>query len=1223
MYKVPDHFTQLQNSLKIELEERGVNKHYAGLITKIELGFELLNLLGLEEEPVGVLWVILSDTPIRHPYIQSFTANQKRAIANSRILLPGYAGRFGWETALRDYIRHVPIEMRRYDFDIERLDKQIIQACHTEKDFPNRTEVYQQCLTQILPFRHRNISYVKPGETYDFNAQAEGPPPAEVKIELNESIVALKDTPISWFSEEPRERKPIVITWQQLEEVARFIDDQMGGNEWISRLEQVIYRPASDLQTTQRPESVTFDGFTHLAGMVASGKSTLANLIAAHLVYDHLYLSASTKRRITLIVGDTASSIHLADQFNQWFDLNPETDAPVAVPLLGRTTRDKHLRQLHESQEYKKAVQAKRAHWGERFLNTACPLQGLIPLEKLNKPMIPGTEPCGNLKKSPEGPKKVPRRRSSHLCPLFAICPSQQLYRDMAEAQIWITTSGAMGAATLPAQLESRSIRLGDLIYEQSDIVVFDEIDTVVEWFDRLYAQETKLTGDGDGILDQLDPELSNYLSRNRTAPSDIRRWIEAQRNFHTPVGHILALLQQHNELRQSVERGYFTSRSLFYRFTRRLLGLKEYEDERDDHKRRKNEQWVNSIMPVFDKLMATSDPLFNSLPQTFRADRKITIRTLNQRWKKVEDLSRNDPKRGKVRQEYQEAVDHVAYHLIYLMHQTMNTGDSTQNQDISRRYESWILQFVPDIKEKLNKLRQQLEANNKVRDSYYLHDNEIDTLETLTLRLEFAVNAALLDRHTRIVFYEWDNRPTEVIDYESPYRRVPTTLLNVLPLPPTGRLFGIYHTSDQQNSDVLSTFGYTNIGRAYVTEFHKLRTYLDGRPGPNVLAMSGTSFLPDSTRWHLDIPPKGVLKSGDLCIKAIEDENCWFKFMPVLDKTGEPIRVSGKPDKREAICKMAAALVGKHGDRGGRLGDELRHLEQLAQEDSEKWADRSRLLLLVNSYAQCKWVAEEMKSWWVEMASQIHYLERSTTDGEKETEDSTQFNTSLGRVDIELFAQRDGKILIAPLQAISRGFNILNKERKAAFGAVYFLTRPMPHPHDIPAIAQEINRRTQDWFEDEDFIVWREGDSIYDRGLELRRRAEDYWRRVELRTFYRQLHDEKDDPGSNEGSIKLHANPRRDLAATTAGKIIQAVGRLLRGNVPFHAYFIDAAWAPQQARRLKGEDIPLDTPKTSLLAALIAVMADYVSDPIGKELYEPLLEKLNLTENFDWQPID
>ena len=92
---------------------------------------------------------------------------------------------------------------------------------------------------------------------------------------------------------------------------------------------------------------------------------------------------------------------------------------------------------------------------------------------------------------------------------------------------------------------------------------------------------------------------------------------------------------------------------------------------------------------------------------------------------------------------------------------------------------------------------------------------------------------------------------------------------------------------------------------------------HLDGQPGPNVLAMSGTSFLPDSTRWHLGIPPKGVLKPSAKSVQAIKDKNCWFKFMPIYDKDGEPIRVSGRPDKREAVCKMAAALVGSYRDRG------------------------------------------------------------------------------------------------------------------------------------------------------------------------------------------------------------------------------------------------------------------------------------------------------------------
>lgn len=209
-----------------------------------------------------------------------------------------------------------------------------------------------------------------------------------------------------------------------------------------------------------------------------------------------------------------------------------------------------------------------------------------------------------------------------------------------------------------------------------------------------------------------------------------------------------------------------------------------------------------------------------------------------------------------------------------------------------------------------------------------------------------------------------------------------------------------------------------------------------------------------------------------------------------------------------------------------------------------------------------------------------------------------------LYRADIEQFARTNGKILIAPLQAIGRGFNILNNEvtgKKAAFGTIYFLTRPMPHPFDTQAIAQELNRRTLDWFKDENFTAWQE-DGLYRKGIALRREASRYWRTVENRRYYGQL----------------SRNERRDLAATTAGLIIQACGRLLRGGVPFRAYFVDAAWGPNNAR----ETGQPDTPKTSLLAAMIGILLEYScpEDIIGLELYEPLTNALVDIENFDWK---
>ena len=95
-----------------------------------------------------------------------------------------------------------------------------------------------------------------------------------------------------------------------------------------------------------------------------------------------------------------------------------------------------------------------------------------------------------------------------------------------------------------------------------------------------------------------------------------------------------------------------------------------------------------------------------------------------------------------------------------------------------------------------------------------------------------------------------------------------------------------------------------------------------------------------------------------------------------------------------------------------------------------------------------------------------------------------------------------------------------------------------------------------------EDFIAWQQGDGIAKSAEILRKTANNYWRSVEQRSYYRTLRDNPD----------LVAFPRYDLAATTLGRIIQAVGRLIRGGVPFHGYFVDSAWADNSARKLAAE---------------------------------------------------
>jgi len=193
-------------------------------------------------------------------------------------------------------------------------------------------------------------------------------------------------------------------------------------------------------------------------------------------------------------------------------------------------------------------------------------------------------------------------------------------------------------------------------------------------------------------------------------------------------------------------------------------------------------------------------------------------------------------------------------------------------------------------------------------------------------------------------------------------------------------------------------------------------------------------------------------------------------------------------------------------------------------------------------------------------------------------------------------------------MQSIGRGFNILNNlpEPTAAFGAVFFLTRPMNRPNDMEATAQELNRFALEWAADPNFSAWA-GDTLYRRALLARDSAMELRRLIEQRKGYSRLLDNAD----------LRLYPRRDLAASTAGYIVQAVGRLLRGGVPFRAYFVDAAWSPDLAKT--GDNNRVEDEKTSLLTAVINVLMEYAGmDAIGEHLYAGLSEALITTENRD-----
>ena len=1133
------------------------------LLLKVELGLRFFEVLDLGNEPVQSIWQWLTNLSIPDPRRQNFTPAQQQALANAPVLLR--FGRFDWIDALKAY-QAFPAKWRMYI--IPDLMASVMREPNGPDVVTDRVQKYDEFLFRsIMPYRRRYMPEISAGNVYFRTTRRR---PRTIVGELNETLIqAAMNRSIPQFSEQIQPKPPIKLTFAELLQIAQVLDQREAARKieplgnWESLLKDTIrYRAIQTNGSIGTPNSdpLEIDGVLHLAGMVGSGKSTLMKLIAAFGAHFGGW-------RTTIVVGETLAAIQLANYFNQVL-ADPTTRVPVAVPLLGRTNRHTHLLKLYSSEGLSPS------DYGPRWLDTRCLLQGTVSANDLQEgPLQAGDEPCERLY---ENERDLYERRNQHACPLFSVCPAQQQYRDMPGSLIWITTSGAMARSRLPIQMESRNMRLGETVYHESRLVAFDEIDAVQQWFDNVYATELLLLDPSGGALDRIDRVTAEGIEKGYSISSYTQRWITSERRTREVALHVCALLQKYPFLANWVGQRYFTAHRLFSSLSQRLVGIDPKATPTATQDRVQQD-----LMEIFGRFH--DDPL---MPPLAGPIAQIASQT-------------NTP---------QDKLHAIADTIL------ARTGSIVDGRTIALCL-SWIQDCVPDIQNVLTALQQQRVAweqalPKKKKQFQPFIPEQPDDQEWLAFRLELAVAVSALERLVRITFDEWYSAPlfiTSRIPGDQRLQRVPQDLIGVIPTTATGSLFGFLYIEEKQPDAApgerlparhrrLTAFQYNNVGRWYVLHFHDLLTKL-GYPGPQVLAMSGTSWLSDAASWHVSIEPKAVLEPSGRSQVAIGSSE--FRFLPQYDQKGQPIFVSGSPNLELNVSELAAQLAGTPSPQASPLQMDRRWLENQGQTKQE-WEDRQRQLLFVNSYDQVQSVVKTLLEVLKGREQEIYGVVRSKDERQEDQWLPARklLGQQLSRGDVERFTKvTQGRILVAPLQAIGRGYNILNDANVAAFGSVYFLIRPMPQPYDMLARAHWMNRRTLDWCEDRT-KAWWQVPSYFQKGETLRKKSHEQW-------------DSYEGSSSNplRGFRYLPQNRKDDLAASMAGIIIQACGRLLRGGVPFRAFFVDAAWAPNSATPGSQE---ADTAAESLLVAMISVLDRYCQqDPIASLLYAPLVTAL------------
>jgi len=155
---------------------------------------------------------------------------------------------------------------------------------------------------------------------------------------------------------------------------------------------------------------------------------------------------------------------------------------------------------------------------------------------------------------------------------------------------------------------------------------------------------------------------------------------------------------------------------------------------------------------------------------------------------------------------------------------------------------------------------------------------------------------------------------------------------------------------------------------------------------------------------------------------------------------------------------------------------------------------------------------------------------------------------------EVEKLRQYKAEVLIAPLLAIQRGFNILDDWEGALLGSAFFLVRPYPVPDDISQHIVSLNAWAMKQLTNGRFLNEKYA------GLGLKALGE--YRRLAYAEWHTRL---------NSGQYGLDSIDKFLYPEFLLNQFVivwQTIGRLIRGGRAARIFFIDEAFHPQNQNR-------------------------------------------------------
>lgn len=471
--------------------------------------------------------------------------------------------------------------------------------------------------------------------------------------------------------------------------------------------------------------------------------------------------------------------------------------------------------------------------------------------------------------------------------------------------------------------------------------------------------------------------------------------------------------------------------------------------------------------------------------------------------------------------------------------------------------------------------------------------DMEAEKIQEFAHRLLIALLVSVLDRAFRDLVKGW-NTAEEFLDLDRGtgglFYHPSDDLLRLVPEAPMGPVLGFqYYDAENSGEGEFRFFHVRGMGRSLLYRLHNGLELAEGVAGPHVILTSGTSWAPGSWRYHLHISPTAILTPTGTPQPQVE---CFFDPLPDPENAHQSLHVSGRRSASERIRNLKAMVS----DLARPRGFGTRGMSKFDQEFLQLPEHRRRILLVVGSYVEAEAVGEHLANILKTTPGEEVLTLIPDSDGDLAGDRPPD---KLSRNMLPQFPLKSARFLVAPLQAMERGHNILVGQ-EGAIGSVYFLVRPYPRPGDPHAAIQRINSWATEYVPT---LLNMDADTA---GRQLRDEARIRWGR--------DLQEEDTYKGTED---------KTPLLWTQLVLVWQCIGRLLRGGASARVHFVDAKWAEVSAGLVKGH---AETESSSMVAGFRRILTEALDAPspadrqIAQILYGSFAEGLKNVKGIHYE---